>query len=384
MKEKVRRANKERQKRWRERQKAEGRRVLTITISKEANEVLEKENEQTGKSLASIIDRALINCRKHKTDEDFNRNITIPLENQKKEQEQGSIRTEKKSQSKNGNNIKIAQSEEVFHSFLETASDFMSIVDKDLRFTYVNESMAEGLGYSKEEIIGMHLFEILSKERLGKTFKKNLNQLYLKGKLDFEGAFITKNGRQIYGEEKVVAIYDENENFTGMRAVFRDITQRRLAEIELRKSEKELQSKTHDLQELNAALKILLKHREEDKAELEEKVLSNVKQLLEPYLEKLKKSGLDSSQKNYFNILESNLKEIITPFTRSLSSKYTNLTPTEIKIANLVKLGKTSKEIAEILFISEKTVAVHRENIREKLGLRKKNINLRSHLLSFQ
>ena len=54
----------------------------------------------------------------------------------------------------------------------------------------------------------------------------------------------------------------------------------------------------------------------------------------------------------------------------------------EIKIANLVREGKTNKEIADVLFISINTVLVHRHHIRTKLGIKNKKTNLRSHLLS--
>jgi DNA-binding CsgD family transcriptional regulator len=59
-----------------------------------------------------------------------------------------------------------------------------------------------------------------------------------------------------------------------------------------------------------------------------------------------------------------------------------NFTPTEIQIANLLRQGKTSKEIAEFINSSPKAVAFHRENIRKKLGLKNKKINLKSYLLS--
>ncbi len=154
-------------------------------------------------------------------------------------------------------------------------------------------------------------------------------------------------------------------------------------ELERRVEErtKDLEIKSTRLEEVNVAMKVLLEHSEMYKKELEEKVLSNIKELVDPYLEKLEGSGSDA-KKIYLSIIKSNIDEIISPFTQKLSSKYLNLTPSEIRIANLVKQGKTTKEMAGILNISGTTVGFHRENIRKKLGLKNKKANLRSHLLS--
>ncbi len=161
-----------------------------------------------------------------------------------------------------------------------------------------------------------------------------------------------------------------------------DVTAIKLAEEALRKRELELELQTQKLAETNTALRVLLKAREEDKRELEEKVLANVKELITPYLKDLKNTGLDSRQKAYLEIVESNLNDIISPFLQQLSSKYLNLTPREIQVATLVKEGKATKEIAEMLNLSMNAVDFHRKNIRDKLGLKNKKANLRTHLLS--
>ena len=162
-----------------------------------------------------------------------------------------------------------------------------------------------------------------------------------------------------------------------------EIEERKRAEEALRKREVELKAQSHHLAEVNTALKVLLKQREDDKKELGENVLSNVKELINPYLARLNKSRLNTNQKTLVNIMESNLNNIISPFISKLSSKYFNLTPMEIKVANLVKEGKTNKEIAELLCLSKNTILFHRYNIRSKLRLKNKKINLRSHLLSY-
>jgi DNA-binding CsgD family transcriptional regulator len=127
-----------------------------------------------------------------------------------------------------------------------------------------------------------------------------------------------------------------------------------------------------------------LKQRQGDKAELEEKVLSNVKHLVLPYVERLKKTSLGNNQMSFVDILASNLKEIVSPFSRKLSSKYLHLTPTEIRVANLIKDDKTTKEIAEVMNLSEKTVETHRAHIRKKIGIKHKKVTLRTYLSSLQ
>ena len=129
-------------------------------------------------------------------------------------------------------------------------------------------------------------------------------------------------------------------------------------------------------------MKVLLKKREEDKIEIEKNVLTNVKELIEPYVEKMKKTKLDDQQSALLNIVESNINEIISPFTRKMSLKYLKLTPTEIQIANLIRHGSSTKKIAEIMNVSPRTIETHRKNIRRKIGLESKRANLRSHLLS--
>lgn len=189
---------------------------------------------------------------------------------------------------------------------------------------------------------------------------------------------------------------------SGFSEVTRDITQRKNLEEMLLKAKEELEQRVEqrtvelkaanealevqkkNLEEVNTALRVLLEKKDENKEQLEEKMLNNISQLIEPFLEKLKATNLDLTQKAYVDVLESNLNDIISPFSKSLSLTHSNLTPQEIQIANLLKQGKTTKEIAALFNLSAKTIQTHRRNIRRKLGLNTKSVNLRSYLLGIK
>jgi DNA-binding CsgD family transcriptional regulator len=161
-----------------------------------------------------------------------------------------------------------------------------------------------------------------------------------------------------------------------------DITERKRAEEALKEREAALEARTTELEEVNTALRVLLKLRDKDKTELEEKVMLNVKELVLPYIEKLKRRRLDAKSMAYLSVLESNFNDIVSPFIHKLSSKHASLTPSEIQIAYFVRDGRTAKEMAELLNVSRRTIDSHRQNIRIKVGLHGKKANLRSHLLS--
>jgi DNA-binding NarL/FixJ family response regulator len=158
--------------------------------------------------------------------------------------------------------------------------------------------------------------------------------------------------------------------------------ERKAAEEALKKREQALEVKTRSLEEANTALKVLLQCREEDKADLEEQVLANVRKLILPYIENLKHLKLNENQMAQVDIIEENIREIISPFLRNLTSSYLDLTPREIQIANLVKEGKTTKEMTDILNISATAVDFHRKNLRAKFGIKNKKTNLMAFLSS--
>jgi PAS domain S-box-containing protein len=161
-----------------------------------------------------------------------------------------------------------------------------------------------------------------------------------------------------------------------------DIEKRMGVEEALRQRESELEIRSRKLEDLNTTLRTLLEQRDQDRTLLEERVIANINKLIMPALEKLKAMSISRQAASLVGVLETNLKEIVSPFSRQLSVQSASLTQTEIQIANCIMQGMRSKEIAVMMKLSKGTIDFYRNNIRKKLGIRNQKANLLSYLLA--
>ncbi|MBA7714411.1 hypothetical protein ES703_123433 [subsurface metagenome] len=275
----------------------------------------------------------------------------------------------------------LRDSEGKLNAMLQSIGDHMSMMDKDLNIIWANKTAKEVFG---TDIIGKKCYEVYHQRKEPcEPYPCITLKAFQDGKIhEHDTQVIDKDGKKIFFHCTAnVALRDKEGKPTAVLEISRDTTEHKQAALVLIERGKELENKTHELEEVNAALRVLLKHRDEDKKDLEDKVVSNVKKLVFPYVEKLNNSRLNDRQMVYLNIIKSNLEDIIAPFLQQLSSKYSDLTPNEIQVAGFVKDGKTTKEIAELLNSSTGTIDFHRNNLRKKLGLRNTKTNLRFFLL---
>lgn len=294
----------------------------------------------------------------------------------------------------------LKENEERYRLVVERTSDMVSLVTFSFppSYVYINPSYHIMLGYKPEDLLGKGSFDLLhpeDSERLITVLRRYLNaksqgSLVRGGKGQTERLLYRLKdawGNWRYLEGTADLMGEEH-----ILTVSRDVSARIKTELDLERARKELEGKMEErtralkmnsesLEETNVALKVLLEMRERDKKELERSVMFNVRQLTEPYLEKLKNNGLNEKQKGCLDLLESSIEELVLPFSRDLVVSEMNLTPSQLRVANLIRFGKSSKEIGEALGVSLKTVETHRRNIRAKLGLTKTKANLQSHLV---
>ncbi|MFO7962529.1 MAG: LuxR C-terminal-related transcriptional regulator [Desulfobacterales bacterium] len=276
------------------------------------------------------------------------------------------------------NHLKEVESR--FSAFLDQLDCEAYILDEKNHFIYMNQVM-----YGKLEKNG-HLGKPAHKT----VPKRTAENIIEEHKKVLSGDVIDKlkTMEEKAGQKRIYHVIkfplSQQGEIKMIGGIARDVTKQSAQISELSKSNENLEMKKMMLEESNTALRVLLKKRDEDRVETEEKMIYNVKELIKPYIAKLKETELSALQYALVNVIELNIDDIISPFVRDMSLKFMKLTPMEIQVANLIKQGKTTKQIAELMNLSGRTIETHRKKIRTKIGIGNKKANLRSHLLSLQ
>ena len=248
---------------------------------------------------------------------------------------------------------------------------------KDMSGKYLNcnKAFAAVMGRAADEIIGLTVFDV-QPEDIAQKYHEMDSQLFSEpGVQTYETSLVYADGARHDVIFNKATFLNKDGSPGGLIGVIFDITERK-------ETERELEAKSLSLEEVNTALKVLLQQRERDKDEVEDQILHNVKDLVLPYIERIKQRHMDQQQTAYLNILETNLKNIISPFMQKLTSVHGSFTPAEINVANFIRDGKTVKEIAKIIGVSESSINTHRQHIRNKLGLANQKTNLKTYLMS--
>ena len=293
----------------------------------------------------------------------------------------------------------LLEYQEIFEGLFNVCNDTETIVCLDASgvIQNINEATAKRFNTTREKLIGTSVWNLFPPEVV-QSRQALFDKVLQTGKaMRFEDQRGT-----VWCDSITYPVYDKDGKIKRIFIIGRDITERKLLEISLKnlkeeleqrvaerttrllEANQELESKTKRLEDLNATLRVMLEQRQGDRAELEKNIMNNIKGLVIPTLEKLLSNKLEPYQKEYVKLALSNLNDIMSPFVCRLTKDLCNLTPKQLQIANLIKEGKTSKEIAELLYLSIRTIEVQRDKIRKKLEMKGRQANLKSFLLTLQ
>ena len=209
--------------------------------------------------------------------------------------------------------VALAESEGHLRSLMENAEDFVVYrlaYDKSapilLRVVFVSPSIADMMGVS-EPMNYESWFKNIHPDDLQQMIDAN-SRAWETNRFDEKIRIFhprKKTWKWIHAISTGVQVEDSRPTY--VNGLMIDITREKAFEEELRKRDRELEEKATHLEEANTALRVLLRKREQDKVEFEEKILANIRLLIEPHLESLKNNGPKSSQKEHLRLLEPSL-----------------------------------------------------------------------------
>jgi PAS domain S-box-containing protein len=276
----------------------------------------------------------------------------------------------------------LAASEKRYRTVADFTYDWEYWIDPDGGIRYMSPSCERVTGYPPHafEADPSLFLEVVHPDDRD-TFKCHMD-----GDAREEGVFyldfriVRRDGELRWIAHICQPIHDADGSFLGRRGNNRDITYRKKMENDLLAQQRELTEKTLSLERANEALKVLLDQREIEKRSIEQAMVANLKRFVFPYLESLKGMKIGKEAGAYTEIIRANIEQLISPVSKRLSGAYLDFTPAEIRVADLIRQGESSKSIAGILNTSPATVAIHRNKIRQKLGLLNQKVNLRTYL----
>jgi PAS domain S-box-containing protein len=147
----------------------------------------------------------------------------------------------------------LADSEKRYRQIVETAQEGIWLIDENDYTVFVNKKMCEMLEYSQEEIKGKPNY--LFKEEKEKENAVQLIERRKKGISEqYETCYITKSGKRLWVSVSANPVFDDEGNYKGALGMLTDISQRKLQEELLRKSEVDLEIKNRELATKNTEL----------------------------------------------------------------------------------------------------------------------------------
>jgi diguanylate cyclase (GGDEF)-like protein/PAS domain S-box-containing protein len=127
--------------------------------------------------------------------------------------------------------------DEHYRDLVDKAKDLIQCVDSNGRFVFVNQGWLSVLKYSSVEIEKLTLWDVIhpdSMEHCMEAFKKVVSGAAFEG---VDAVFVAKDGTAIMVEGNINVKFDKDGQFEHTRGIFRDVTDRKIAEQALMERE---------------------------------------------------------------------------------------------------------------------------------------------------
>ncbi|HUV29481.1 MAG TPA: PAS domain S-box protein [Acidobacteriota bacterium] len=254
--------------------------------------------------------------------------------------------------------------------------------DPDWTMLFVSNGCKELTGYESAELVGntqISYNEVIHPGDRAQVFEVVDNGLGGDRPFQMVYRIITRDRQVKWVWEKGRGVYSDDGQLVALEGFITDITERKRVEDMLRQTTDELEVEREDLTDKNIALEQILKHIDKERQDYKARTCRDMEQAITPILKRLRESA-GAEHSNEMEALETNLQAILAKDVDVFRDRYASLTPREVEVCEMIKKGLSSKQIASHMNLSLYTVHKHREQIREKLGITNKRVNLSTYL----
>lgn len=178
-------------------------------------------------------------------------NVLLDITDKKKDEAQQHILSELLDRKVEERTRNLKESEERYHKMIDEVQDY-AIILLDLEGYIINwnRGAQQIKGYSEQEIIGKN-FRIFYQEedRSNKLPEKLIREAFINGRASHEGWRLRKDGTTFWGSIVITALHDENGNTIGFSKVTRDLTEKKIADDQLRHYAQDIEFRNKQLEE---------------------------------------------------------------------------------------------------------------------------------------
>jgi DNA-binding NarL/FixJ family response regulator len=254
-------------------------------------------------------------------------------------------------------------------NIIDTISDLVFVLDSN---GFVLETNRPARQYFQKDLVGAAIWQLLGldghsmEEVLAKYPQNAPREISMDDAIYFFCVFT---------QLKKVSLSSD-----GYLAVLKDVSwlvrQRDILETTVAERTAALEQEKTQLQEMNVTLRTVMKSVDKEREAFQASVADVVRTTMLPALNTLRKEQSESIRNSYLAILEDQLLKLTPGGDYDRHALLLKLTPTEMKVCQFIQAGAATKDIAEALNLSMVTIQTHRRNIRRKLDLQNRNVNL--------
>ncbi|WP_136798401.1 PAS domain S-box protein [Desulfosediminicola ganghwensis] len=269
----------------------------------------------------------------------------------------------------------LKKSEKILDAIFQSVGEAILLLDPELTIIQANLKTSEFYGIAQEILTGGFRHVLIDGQGVHALSCVCGNPA--KGEIHTIDCTSTHaDGRKFPSQVTISSIHIDTQPF--WLVIIRDITNQK-------EQEAKAVAQARHAEELNLTLRNVLKSIENEKREFQANLVSRISSSLQPTITRICREADEENHAHYSSLLQERIQSLTTDVmtkgaARGMDDDLLKLSKTELRICRFIKSGLTGKEICHEMNVSFETIQTHRKNIRKKLHLQGKGINLQTFL----